>query len=206
MKLYKEYDNSRAICEDCKAVVETIFLYRDVPFASGNGHVSNILVGVCTQCGSIVSTPAQSTPKIKEARERLAISLETQLPAVYLEALDAACSVIAPERPYASLRKTVLVHYIHDLSSGKRKKEELTKILAARNELFKTDSRAKLKRLSMKVSEEVNGEIETLVIELNFPKTKLIKSIVQLIQDEIVDKESKPKIERLRQIVHIACA
>ena len=68
MKRYKAGDNSKGICEDCRAVVTTKFAYRDVPFNDGIGIAKNVLAGVCTQCDSVVSLPAQSEPEVAQAR------------------------------------------------------------------------------------------------------------------------------------------
>ena len=67
--MYREHDKSKAICHTCEEIVETTFQFREIPFSTG-GTV-NTLAGICTQCDSIVSTPVQSTPDIKEARNAL---------------------------------------------------------------------------------------------------------------------------------------
>lgn len=63
--IIKQYDKSKAICFNCKDVVATTFLYKDVPFSDGSGVVENILAAVCDVCGEVVATPAQATPQIK---------------------------------------------------------------------------------------------------------------------------------------------
>lgn len=67
MKNFKVGDKSKAICQDCKSLVDTTFKLRDVPFSDGSGVVKNILTGVCDQCGRIVSIPHQSTTTIKRS-------------------------------------------------------------------------------------------------------------------------------------------
>lgn len=66
----KENDKSKAFCEDCKDLITTTMQYRDVPFDDGSAIVKNILVGVCDNCGIVVSIPAQSTPAIAEAKRK----------------------------------------------------------------------------------------------------------------------------------------
>lgn len=67
----KEGDKSKGICENCKGVVETTFKYRDVPFSDDSGVVKNLLANVCDTCDEVVSIPAQETPKIKDALEKI---------------------------------------------------------------------------------------------------------------------------------------
>ncbi|MFC4274316.1 hypothetical protein [Achromobacter aloeverae] len=64
-------DKSKAICPHCKALVSTTFCRRDIPFESGNDVVKDLLVAVCDTCRGIVATPAQSTPAIHEAKDKL---------------------------------------------------------------------------------------------------------------------------------------
>lgn len=66
----KEGDGGKAICFHCKDIMPITYLYRDVPFSDGSGMVRNILVGVCNCCDSVISTPSQSTPAIKEELQK----------------------------------------------------------------------------------------------------------------------------------------
>ena len=68
MKIYTEGDKSKALCSHCQGLVTTTFARLDVPFSDGEGLAKAILVGVCDQCGQVVSIPAQSTPAIRQAR------------------------------------------------------------------------------------------------------------------------------------------
>lgn len=70
MKLFQEGDKGKALCSHCKGLVETTYRRRDVPFSDGKGVASNILVGVCSTCDQVAAIPAQSTPAIREARQK----------------------------------------------------------------------------------------------------------------------------------------
>ena len=74
MKLYSAGDKSKAICESCQELVETTFLYRDVPFDDGSGEVKDILASVCDRCGEVVAIPAQSLPSIRRTGEGRGLS------------------------------------------------------------------------------------------------------------------------------------
>ena len=63
-------DRSRAICHECKAMRDIEYEYRSVPLEKTKVTVPNVLVGVCMTCQTTVSVPAQSLPRIKEARQR----------------------------------------------------------------------------------------------------------------------------------------
>jgi hypothetical protein len=70
MRILKSGDPLVAICERCEEVVAGTYQYRPFPLEKSGVVVPNVLVGVCGTCGEIVSLPAQSTPRLKEARER----------------------------------------------------------------------------------------------------------------------------------------
>jgi hypothetical protein len=69
-RFLKAGDASRAICPHCKAMRDTVYEYRSVFLTTTKVSVPNVLVGVCRMCDRTISLPAQSTPRIKEARER----------------------------------------------------------------------------------------------------------------------------------------
>jgi hypothetical protein len=69
-RFLKAGDHSRAICPHCEAMQATVYEYRSVSLAKTKVAVHNVLVGVCRVCDRTISLPAQSTPRIKEARER----------------------------------------------------------------------------------------------------------------------------------------
>lgn len=66
-KVFNVGDKSRAVCEACQTVVATTFELCDLPFSDGSGVANKIMAGVCDQCGTVVSIPAQSTPVIAVA-------------------------------------------------------------------------------------------------------------------------------------------
>lgn len=70
MKNVKVGDTCKAVCQDCKAVVDITFQLRDVPFSNGMGIVEQVLSGVCNQCDRVISIPHQSTPEIKKAYDK----------------------------------------------------------------------------------------------------------------------------------------
>src|ERR1044072_1742856 len=112
MKLYEEGDKSRAICSHCKQLVSTTFARRDVPFSDGKGEVKNILAAVCNVCDRVVAVPAQSTPAIREARQKEVRPIEAQLPAIYLDILDLAAYMVDGASS-TEFRKVLVTLYLH---------------------------------------------------------------------------------------------
>lgn len=111
MKIYHEADKSRAMCEN-DGLVTTTFAYRDVPFRDGSGIVKDILVAVCDKCGDVVAIPPQSSLAIRATREKAAVSVEANLPAIYIDTLDLAAYRIDPNLT-PDFRKRLLMYYVH---------------------------------------------------------------------------------------------
>src|ERR1041384_8174808 len=81
MHLFREGDRSEAICHACEKRVETQFAVRTVRLAESGLDVPDVLAAVCDECGGVAAIPAQSAPKLKEARERRkAEELEARIP------------------------------------------------------------------------------------------------------------------------------
>lgn len=52
-------DRSRAICDSCAAIMETVIARRDVPLNDGSGIAEDALAAICTSCDEVVAMPAQ---------------------------------------------------------------------------------------------------------------------------------------------------
>lgn len=204
MKFFSEGDQSKAICASCKGVRATTFAYRDVPFSDGNGVVKNILAGVCDQCGSVASIPAQSTPAISKSRVKASESVEAVLPAPYFDLLDLACFKIDPEAPL-DLRKGLLMFYVHRFAVGSFDVERLKKSRAALSLRPAMESKHR-RRLSIKTSHRLAMEMASVAESSSMQKTEVIKAIIGAIQEDIVDDGSPELIQNIRDYAIFASA
>lgn len=80
MRILKEGERESAICPGCERRVSIRYEYQVVRLEATGVDVPDVLVGVCTECDEVVSIPAQSTPKLKEAREGKEVVLQAHLP------------------------------------------------------------------------------------------------------------------------------
>lgn len=60
-------DRSQAICDTCKAIVETVIERRDVPLSNGGGIAREALAAICTDCDKVVAMPAQDLDIIRSS-------------------------------------------------------------------------------------------------------------------------------------------
>jgi hypothetical protein len=116
MHLFREGDRSEAICHACEKRVKTQFAVRTVRLAETGLDVPDVLAAVCDECGGVAAIPAQSAPKLKEARERRkAEELEARIPShlddvVHLLSDHFAAAV-------ASFRPSLLRFYLREVAS-----------------------------------------------------------------------------------------
>ena len=68
MKIFKAGDVGEALAPG-RGRVPVVYEYRTVHLAESRIDVDNVLVGACCETGEILAIPAQSTPKLKTARE-----------------------------------------------------------------------------------------------------------------------------------------
>jgi|3_EtaG_2_1085321.scaffolds.fasta_scaffold02230_4 hypothetical protein len=200
MKLYLPGDTGQAICEK-DGLTSMTFAYRDVPFENGTGYVRDILVGVCDKCGAVIATPPQSTPAIRAKRDKASVPVETNLPAIYIEALDlAAYRIDAQLTP--DFRKRLLMYYLHDCATNNA---SLTKFLAASDQLAPIGKTSKLrKRLSLKVTARNQSEIEKMAQICDLNTTALLQKLIAYIHSEISTVEKPHHLKALRTLALVA--
>lgn len=197
MKLYVESEKGRAICHR-DGLVTTTFQYRDVPFSDGSGIVTDVLVALCDVCGDLVAIPPQSTPAIKAEREKANVSVETQLPAFYLETLDLAAYRIAPHLS-TDFRKNLIAYYVHGFAQDQKRQATLPTTLKMFQTAFPAaEQQKRRKRLSMKVTPSLYQDISQLMAATAMSRTDLIKSLVGHIHREVILPEKPRELAALR--------
>ena len=203
MKVYHEGDKAQALCHDDGPVTVT-YGYRDVPFNDGNGVAKNIMAGICDRCGQVIVIPAQSEPAISQARKRVEHSLEVNIPAAYIDILDAAVMRIATH-PTTDFRKPLVVFYLDRYACQEESLDELV-ALHAQYQASPVFARNPRKRFSVKLSGFANERLLEVSRRSNLNKTDLIKSLVAKINDDIVLPKQPKHLSELTTIVEVLYA
>jgi hypothetical protein len=116
MHLYREGDRSEAICHACEKRVTTRFQARSVRLPETGVDVPDVLAAVCDECGGVAAIPAQSAPKLKEARERRkAEELEARIPSHLDDVVHLLSDHFAA--PVAGFRPSLLRFYLREVAS-----------------------------------------------------------------------------------------
>ncbi|WP_416760548.1 hypothetical protein ACNI65_00225 [Roseateles sp. So40a] len=192
MKIFHEGDRGKAFCTDCEDVVTTTYARRDVPFSDGRGHARNLLVGVCDRCGTTVAIPAQAMSAIAKARKAVTQAIEVKLPASYIDVLDHAVHRIDSEAS-TDFRRALLTYFVHKAAMDERAATVLRLSHRKAVERFPEERGIARRRISMKVPPRVTEDFRRLEASTELNTTELLKSVVFLIQQRVLD-DPKPRL------------
>lgn len=194
MRILKEGDTSEAICESCKSRVAVHYEFRTVHLEESNVDVDDVLVGVCDECDSIVSIPAQSFPRLKEARAEKDRKIEARLP---LE-LDDILRLISDhyEVPNAAFRAYLFRYYLHLIGSNEGFARRVKRLSERELAQLKARTRVSL-RLSSDLWEEAWATAQRVGID---SWADLIKGIVLAAQEDVLGNKAPRRQEDLECI------
>lgn len=192
MKIFHEGDHGKAFCTDCGEVVPTTYRRRDMPFSDGRGLARNILVGVCDRCGTTVAIPAQATAAIVKARKAAAQAIEVNLPASYIDVLDHAVHSI-DNQASTDFRRALLTYFVHKTAMDERAVTILRLSHRKAVELFPEERGVARRRISMKVPPRVTDDFRRLEASTALNTTELLKSVVFLIRQRVLE-EPRPRL------------
>lgn len=102
MKVWKEGDRSKAVCDPCGKVVDTVMHYRDLPVHGKKGFVQSVLVGVCSECDAAITIAPQDFREIRRRDPVVAIcgsmAFIDEMEAVARELEVQGCKAMTPVR------------------------------------------------------------------------------------------------------------
>ena len=192
MHLWKEGDRSEAICGACEKRVGTRFEVRAFRLEESGIDVPDVLVAVCDECGGTAAVPAQSAPKLREARERRkAEQLETRIPLH----LDDVIHLLSDhfEAAVATFRPALLRFYLREVAADE--------VLAQRvkhlggTELARGRARA---RLSLRVPAELLASVRERSREVGIGSdADLVRGILLAAMEDVLEGKAPERHLRL---------
>ncbi|OEE18289.1 hypothetical protein OAY_10195 [Vibrio cyclitrophicus ZF205] len=192
MMILKVGDTQKAACYKCEAFETVTFKLRDVPFNDDSGIVKNVLVGVCNKCSSVAVLPHQSTPMVQKQLAKQRGSIESRVPAHFIDILNLASVEISGNIDFAP---SILKFYIHALLNGDIPVDGVPSFI--NSDLFQGQAQ---KRLSLK-GRLIVEEVERLKKLTNIPQTTdLLKSVVLKINEDLLVKKDQNSIHSLKGI------
>ena len=192
MKIFKVGDSQKAICEHCSSLQNVTFRLRDVPLSDGSGTVKQVLVGVCDECDQVCLLPHQSTPAVQRHLEAHRKAIECRLPAHMLDILNLAAFELGGSTDFVP---SLMKYYIHKLARNPRKASKLYALLGSDLARGKAE-----KRLSLK-GRQIADDIDKLKVASGIEHTTdLIKSIILLINEEVLMQKQPRSIQGLKDV------
>jgi hypothetical protein len=148
MKIWKEGDTGEAICDTCERRVATTYAYRSVHLRQTGANVENVLVGVCDECDEVASIPAQSVPRLKEAREGKLQTVNARIP----RHLDDVLHLLADRYRAAtpSFSAAMLRYYLNEIATSESFARRVSRLADKDIVRGKADS-----RISLRLSERL---------------------------------------------------
>jgi hypothetical protein len=182
MHLFREGDVSEAICQACRKRVRTRFEVRTVRLAESGADVSDVLAAVCSECGGVAAIPAQSAPKLREARERRkADELEARIP----PHLDDVVHMLSDhfETAVGTFRPSLLRFYLREVASDPRLARRVKTL--ADSELAQGRARA---RVSLRAPDSLLRDVRQRAREAGIASDgELIRGILLAAAEDVLD-------------------
>lgn len=194
MKILKEGDQATGLCESCKTRNPIIYRYRSVYLKKTEVDISHVLVGVCDVCDEIVSIPAQSFPRLKEAREKAEKKIEVRIP----YELDDIIRLIsdAYDVSDAEFRSSLLRFYLYKFVQHDSLVRRVKRL--SEDELALQKSRA---RVSMRVSDTLWNDAWSTAYQAGLDSwSAIIKGLILAAGEDVLDERAPKRKEELECI------
>ena len=143
MKIRREGDAGEAICESCGQRVETTYRYRTIRLERTGTVVQNVLAGVCGECGEVASIPAQSVPRLKEAREAKIETVNARIPRHLEDILHVVADRYGAKT--AAFASALLRYYLNELAASASFARRVKRLADADIAAGKADARVSLR-------------------------------------------------------------
>ncbi|WP_298268692.1 hypothetical protein [Gemmatimonas sp.] len=111
---FVEGDTTLDLCLSCEKEVMARFALRTLRLEQSGVSVDGVLVAVCPECQRITSIPAQSEPRLRDARERAAEDrLESRVTQAAEDAFRTIAHALCAEE--SALRSKLVTYYLRQL-------------------------------------------------------------------------------------------
>jgi hypothetical protein len=192
MHLYREGDRSEAICPACEKRVTTRFEVRTVRLAESGIDVRGVLAAVCDECGAVAALPAQSAPKLKEARDRRKDEeLEARIPSHLDDVVHLLSDHFAA--PVGEFRPSLLRFYLREVASDAGLAERVKSLAAS--ELAQGRARA---RVSLRAPEGLLRDVRDRASEVGIASdADLIRGILLAAKEDVLEAANPERRLRL---------
>jgi hypothetical protein len=198
MRFLNEGDKSKAFCRKCEGIKAITYIYRDFVLKNGR-RVPNVLQGVCSTCDSVVSIPAQSTPKIQDAIHEKSLPLEIRVPPI-LE--DVLYSIGQTSHLDTSVALKCLIQYYSN-KIVQEKENKVGSFIVSINNKQPSWFGTKRSRLSLKISFAISEKIRSISQQLSLNKSEYITGILVMAKEELLENRKGKEAKKFFDSIQI---
>lgn len=192
MRIIEEGARGVALAAE-RGKVPVVFEYRDLTLDSGV-VVKDILVGVDEETGEVLTIPAQSTPRIKLARQ--VAKNETFSVRIPLELNDVLWGVSYELGANPTKFNAALIRfYLHEATDSRTMARRLKKL--STSDLAVKASKA---RLTLRSDSDLLNRVKQVEEREGVSRSDLVRGAILAMKEDVFDKPSKGRLAQLRAI------
>lgn len=194
MKILKEGDRGNALAPG-RGRVPIVYEYRTVYLEASDIDVPNVLVGVCEETDEVLVVPAQSAPRLREARETVKEeTFPVRLPA---QLSDVLCLLadhfdVGTKKFLPALIRFYLAEAVRDRRLGRR----LARL--ARRDVALDGPKL---RITLRTSANLLERVDRLVCELgDVSRSDLVRGAIIAAKEDVLDGRAARRAETLEAV------
>jgi len=192
MKIIEAGERGVALAPE-RGKVPIVFAYRDLTLDSGV-VVKDVLVGVAEDTGEVLTIPAQSTPRIKLARQ--AAKDETFSVRIPFELNDVLWGVSHELGANPMKFNPALIRfYLHE-ATGSRAMARRLKRLSGSDLAMKSSNT----KLSLRSDSELLDRVKQVEEREGVSRSELVRGAVMAMKEDVFDRPKKRRLAQLRAI------
>lgn len=192
MQILKEGDTGQALAKG-RGRVAIEYRYRTLELDSGI-RAEDVLVGMDPETGEVLSIPAQSTPKIREAR---AVTKEQTLPVRIPGELDDIVWLVSAEmEANPSKFGPAAVRYYLDEAV---RNDGLARRLGALSQGRLARSRTR-KKMTLRTDRDLVANITVVGRKVGVSRSDLVRGAVVALGEDVLDGKAPRRREKLRAV------
>ena len=193
MRILQEGDRGSAL-SPTRGQVQIVYEYRDIELESGIS-VRDVLVGVDATTGEMLTLPAQSTPKIKRARDG---AKEQVLTARMPHELDDVLLLVSEHFSVspAKFSPALIRFYLDEATHDSRLANRLLSLASGRLASARRSS-----RITVRCGAQLLERLSTLVADLDgASQSDLIRGAIVAAKEDVLEGRTSRRSGRLRAV------
>lgn len=171
--------------------VPVVYRYRTVKLEKTGVEVPNVLVGVCPETDEILTVPAQSTPKLKAARDAAkGATLQVRLP----EALRDVLFLIAEHYRAESTKfwPALLRFYLSELLRDSRLATRVARLAGSG-----LANDGPTTRFALRARSELVDDLDRLAESSGVRRSDLVRGAIVAAKEDVLDRRAPGRADKL---------